>query len=140
MAVQKFAVQVPQATLDDLHRRLESVRWPDEMPGARWDFGTDLGYLKSFVAYWRRSYDWRRQEAARECNHGNTTGFALVWGVMIANGTWTWNPSMPTRYCGSRLSAQAIATSRESIAWSGNPRCQSDQLRYASPATRASWP
>ena len=64
MAVQKFAVQVPQATLDDLHRRLESVRWPDEMPGARWDFGTDLGYLKSFVAYWRRSYDWRRQEAA----------------------------------------------------------------------------
>jgi microsomal epoxide hydrolase len=54
---------VPDATLVDLKKRLQDVRWPDEVaPG--WDYGVDLQYLRSFVDYWRDEYDWRKHEAA----------------------------------------------------------------------------
>ncbi len=59
-----FTVEVPQELLDDLHRRLDAVRWPDRIPGEEWAFGTSPDYLKSLVAYWRDGYDWRAQETA----------------------------------------------------------------------------
>ena len=59
-----FTVQVPDETLADLHDRLARVRWPDEIPGAGWAYGTDLAYLKELVDYWRNGYDWRVHEAA----------------------------------------------------------------------------
>jgi len=58
-----FRVDIPQAELDDLHRRLDSARWPDELPDAGWDYGIPLAYVKELAAYWRESYDWRAQEA-----------------------------------------------------------------------------
>lgn len=63
MSVQSFAIDIPQATLDDLHERLLRTRWPDEVEGAAWDYGTNLGYLKSLVDYWQSTFDWRAQEA-----------------------------------------------------------------------------
>jgi len=58
-----FRIAVPDATLVDLKKRLQDVRWPDEVaPG--WDYGVDLQYLRSFVDYWRDEYDWRKHEAA----------------------------------------------------------------------------
>lgn len=59
-----FTIHVPEAVLADLRSRLEHVRWPDEVPQSGWRYGTELGYLKSLVAYWRDKYDWRIQEAA----------------------------------------------------------------------------
>jgi hypothetical protein len=41
---------------------LARTRFPEELPGAAWDYGTDINYLKSLVAYWRDRYDWRAQE------------------------------------------------------------------------------
>ncbi len=64
MAIEKFTVKMPETALDDLKRRLDLTRWPDELPGADWAFGTNLAYMKSLVAYWRTSYDWRLHEAA----------------------------------------------------------------------------
>lgn len=64
MTIERFSVRIPEATLDDLNRRLDAVRWPDELPGTKWDFGTSLDYMKSLVSYWRGRYDWRQQEAA----------------------------------------------------------------------------
>jgi len=64
MAIEKFTVNLPEAALDDLKRRLDLTRWPDELPGADWAFGTNLAYMKALVSYWRTTYDWRRQEAA----------------------------------------------------------------------------
>lgn len=58
-----FRIHVPDATLDDLHERLERTRWPDAVDGAGWDYGTDLDYLRELVAYWRTSFDWRRFES-----------------------------------------------------------------------------
>lgn len=62
MAVQPFRVQVPSSVLQDLRRRLELTRWPDEIPGSGWDYGTNLDYLKELVEYWRNDFDWPAQE------------------------------------------------------------------------------
>ncbi|APE18713.1 hydrolase [Mycobacterium sp. WY10] len=58
-----FEIAVPQSDLDDLHRRLENARFPAELPGSDWDYGTDQSFLKSFVDQWRSDYDWRTTEA-----------------------------------------------------------------------------
>lgn len=58
-----FHIQIPQADLDDLHRRLAATRWPTELPGGGWDRGVPLDYLKELAEYWRTGYDWRAAEA-----------------------------------------------------------------------------
>lgn len=63
MSIQSFKIAIPQATLDDLHARLAHTRWPDEVEGAGWDYGTNLGYLKELEDYWQHTYNWRKQEA-----------------------------------------------------------------------------
>jgi epoxide hydrolase len=64
--MQPFRIDIPQAALDDLHRRLEDTRWPSELPGVGWRRGVPLGYLKELAEYWRTGYDWRAAE--RELN------------------------------------------------------------------------
>jgi pimeloyl-ACP methyl ester carboxylesterase len=60
-AIVPFKIQVPDAVLADLKRRLAQARFADEFPDAGWDYGTNLAYLKSIVEYWRDKYDWRAQ-------------------------------------------------------------------------------
>ena len=62
MAVQPFTIDVPDSILDDLKSRLERTRWPDELPGTNWDYGSNLDYVKELVEYWRAKFDWRAQE------------------------------------------------------------------------------
>jgi pimeloyl-ACP methyl ester carboxylesterase len=57
-----FTIAVPEAVLDDLRQRLEATRWPDEIPGTGWQYGSNLAYIKDLLAYWRHEYDWRAQE------------------------------------------------------------------------------
>lgn len=61
-AVVPFAIHVPDDVLRDLKARLARARFPDELDGAGWDYGMNLGYLKSLVEYWRERFDWRAQE------------------------------------------------------------------------------
>jgi microsomal epoxide hydrolase len=63
MAIRPFEIEVPQETLDDLRDRLDKTRWTDEVNGAGWDYGTNLGYLRELCQYWRDGFDWREQEA-----------------------------------------------------------------------------
>jgi len=58
-----FRIAVSAAELEDLQRRLATVRWPPEAPGAGWEDGVPLGYLRELAEYWRTTYDWRRHEA-----------------------------------------------------------------------------
>lgn len=62
--IRPFRIDIPQSQLDDLHTRLDLTRWPDELPGAGWEYGTSLPYLRDLAAYWRGAYDWRKHEAA----------------------------------------------------------------------------
>ena len=60
--VNPFKIEVGDAVLDDLKQRLARTRFPDELDGVEWDYGTDLGYLKELVEYWQTKFDWRKQE------------------------------------------------------------------------------
>lgn len=62
MDVTPFTLEVADAVLDDLYRRLQATRWPAEIPGAGWDYGTSLGYVQELADYWRSRFDWRAQE------------------------------------------------------------------------------
>jgi microsomal epoxide hydrolase len=62
--IRPFRIEVPDAVLADLRERLARTRWPDQIPGTGWEYGTELAYLKSLCETWRTRYDWRRHEAA----------------------------------------------------------------------------
>ena len=57
-----FSISVPDAVLVDLKERLARARFPNEIEGAGWAYGTNLAYLKELVTYWRDTFDWREQE------------------------------------------------------------------------------
>jgi pimeloyl-ACP methyl ester carboxylesterase len=61
--MEPFTVDVPEATLVDLHERLARARLPNQIDGISWEQGTELGYLRGLLEHWRRGYDWRRTEA-----------------------------------------------------------------------------
>ncbi len=62
-AIERFEISVDDTVLDDLRERLARTRFPDQIPGTGWDYGTDLSYLKELCSYWRDKFDWRTQEA-----------------------------------------------------------------------------
>jgi pimeloyl-ACP methyl ester carboxylesterase len=59
-----FRIQIPQADVDDLHRRLADARWPVAVPGAGPERGLPADRLAELAGYWRTGFDWRAQEAA----------------------------------------------------------------------------
>jgi len=60
---ESFSLHVPEADIADLRDRLARTRFPDQGPGERWAYGTDLTWMKGLVEYWRDAFDWRAQEA-----------------------------------------------------------------------------
>jgi hypothetical protein len=57
--IRTFKARVPQATLDDLRRRIAATRWPDKETVADQSQGTQLARLQALVRYWGTGYDWR---------------------------------------------------------------------------------
>jgi pimeloyl-ACP methyl ester carboxylesterase len=61
--IRPFRVEVPQAAIDDLHRRLAATRWPHkELVGDR-SQGVQLATAQALARYWANDYDWRKLEA-----------------------------------------------------------------------------
>jgi pimeloyl-ACP methyl ester carboxylesterase len=58
-----FTLRVPDQAIVDLRDRLARTRFPDQAPGDPWAHGTDIGYLRQLVEYWREAFDWRTEEA-----------------------------------------------------------------------------
>ncbi len=58
-----FRIEIPQAAIDDLMRRLTNTRLPDQIADSSWEYGTELSYLRELIAYWQDEFDWRAQEA-----------------------------------------------------------------------------
>ena len=61
-SIQEFRAETPQAVIDDLRTRLADTRWPDEIEGNNWRYGTDLAYLQQLCESWRQ-FDWAAVEA-----------------------------------------------------------------------------
>ncbi|MGF1582226.1 MAG: epoxide hydrolase family protein [Gemmataceae bacterium] len=69
-----FRIHVEDEVLRDLQTRLARTRFPDQIAGAGWNYGVELGYLKKLVGYWQKKYDWRTQEKKiNEFAHFRTT-------------------------------------------------------------------
>ncbi len=61
--IRPFTINVAQADLDDLRRRLADVRWTDDMPGSGATYGVSVDRVRHLLEHWRDEYDWRAWEA-----------------------------------------------------------------------------
>src|SRR5919108_2898412 len=59
---ESFAIDIPEALLDDLRERLTRTRYAPILHGGGWGLGTDPTYLRELLEYWRTTFDWRAQE------------------------------------------------------------------------------
>ncbi|KAJ7148030.1 Alpha/Beta hydrolase protein [Mycena crocata] len=62
MAESPFNISIPQEQLDDLKRKLELTRFPDQLEDAGWSYGAPLADIKRLVSRWKDGYDWRKHE------------------------------------------------------------------------------
>jgi hypothetical protein len=62
-AVRPFRINVPEADLVDLRRRIAATRWPERETVADRSQGVQLARIQPLVHYWGTGYDWRRAEA-----------------------------------------------------------------------------
>lgn len=62
--MERFDLAIPDAAIDDLHARLDRMRWPADPSNEDWRYGAHREDLEPLVAYWRNDFDWRAQEAA----------------------------------------------------------------------------
>ena len=62
-AIQPFRVNIAEADLADLKRRLAATRWPDKETVGDQSQGVQLAKLQELVRYWGTDYDWRKAEA-----------------------------------------------------------------------------
>lgn len=61
--IRPFTIDIPQSAVDDLADRLDRTSWPEQLPGAPWERGVPVDYLRGLADYWRHKFDWRAQEA-----------------------------------------------------------------------------
>jgi pimeloyl-ACP methyl ester carboxylesterase len=62
-AVRPFRIDVPEAALADLRRRIRETNWPDRETVADFSQGVRLDTMQRLARHWATDYDWRRCEA-----------------------------------------------------------------------------
>jgi pimeloyl-ACP methyl ester carboxylesterase len=60
--LEPFRIDVPDADLDDLRRRLSVSRWPSRETVSDWSQGLPLEVLRRLCEHWQTAYDWRATE------------------------------------------------------------------------------
>ncbi|MEH1887705.1 epoxide hydrolase family protein [Nostoc sp.] len=61
--IRPFHINVPQAALDDLRRRIIATRWPEKETVADQSQGVQFATIQKLAHYWATDYDWRKVEA-----------------------------------------------------------------------------
>jgi pimeloyl-ACP methyl ester carboxylesterase len=61
--IRPFQVEIPEAELAELRRRVEATRWPSKELVADRSQGVQLATLQELARYWTTNYDWRKVEA-----------------------------------------------------------------------------
>jgi epoxide hydrolase len=59
--IRPFRIDIPQADVDELRRRVAATRWPEALADD-WSRGVPLDYLRELASYWGGAYDWREHE------------------------------------------------------------------------------
>ena len=62
-AIRPFQVNVPEAELTELRRRINATKWPDRELVADATQGVQLATVQALARYWGTEYDWRKVEA-----------------------------------------------------------------------------
>jgi len=61
--IRPFEVNIPEADLTDLRRRLNATRWPEKETVTDASQGVQLATVQKLAQYWATDYDWRKCEA-----------------------------------------------------------------------------
>jgi pimeloyl-ACP methyl ester carboxylesterase len=62
-AIRPFEVNVPEAELTEMRRRINATRWPDRETVPDDSQGVPLAMMQELARYWGADYDWRKCEA-----------------------------------------------------------------------------
>src|SRR2546425_1145271 len=62
-AIRPFRVNVPEAELTELRRRINATKWPDRETVSDQSQGVQLATIQRLARYWGTEYDWRKCEA-----------------------------------------------------------------------------
>src|SRR5258707_591386 len=62
-AIRPFQVDVPEADLTELRRRINATRWPERETVTDATQGVQLATVQALARYWATEYDWRKIEA-----------------------------------------------------------------------------
>ena len=62
-ALRPFHVNVPEADLVDLRRRINATKWPERETVTDASQGVQLATTQALARYWATEYDWRKVEA-----------------------------------------------------------------------------
>jgi pimeloyl-ACP methyl ester carboxylesterase len=62
-AIRPFRINVPEAKLVDLRRRIAETQWPEKETVADQSQGVQLATIQQLARYWATDHDWRKVEA-----------------------------------------------------------------------------
>ena len=74
MTATPFQIKIPDAALADLRERLKRTRWPSEIPGSGWTYGTNKAYLQELCAYRADEFDWRKPATSKQAKTIHSMG------------------------------------------------------------------
>lgn len=137
-AIRPFRVDIPEAALVDLRRRVVATQWPEQETVADESQGVQLAVIQKLARYWATEYDWRKCEAKLNALpqfiteiDGLDIHFIHVRSkhenalpMIVTHGCWRDRDqhllSMPSDRHGSRLGLHPLRTlNRAQIAESG---------------------
>ena len=91
-AIRPFRVNVPEADLTDLRKRITATKWPDREQVNDATQGVQLATMQKLAQYWANEHDWRKCEAkinACRTSSPRSTGSTFI--------SFTFAPSMKMR-------------------------------------------
>jgi len=62
-SIRPFKIQVPEAELTELRRRIKNTEWPERETVTDATQGVQLATAQALARYWATKYDWRKCEA-----------------------------------------------------------------------------
>ena len=68
-AIRPFHVNVPEAELTELRRRINATKFPERETVTDASQGVQLATMQALARYWATDYDWRKCEAKLNALH-----------------------------------------------------------------------